>query len=54
MRQIIISCCEQFEAAPYPMPGIKKENTFLYYFCVCKETIILTVILPLLAATDGQ
>ncbi|KRY62305.1 hypothetical protein T4D_7248 [Trichinella pseudospiralis] len=26
MRQIIVSCCGQSEAAPYPTPGIKMKT----------------------------
>ena len=36
MRQIIVTCCGQSEAATYPTPGIKmKTHSYNTFVCVC-------------------
>ena len=45
MRQIIVSCCGQSEAAPYPTPGIKTKTNFHNISVFFKETKILSTFL---------
>lgn len=48
MRQILVDCCGQSEAAlSYPTSGIKTK-TFLQHFIVFKETKILVTVKPVI------
>jgi hypothetical protein len=45
-RQIIVNCCRQSEAAPYPTPGIKmKTYSYFYVFQRNQNSKILTTVI---------